>query len=385
MRWVPVLVVVVLLPAAAAAGKLETRLQLEVGSELDSNPHREPSEAGNAPVPAAVGRGGIRFSLGWRPAPRRVLSLSAVAAAKKFVGLDGTGGAAEEDVAVVALDGRFDAGLAGRPLALGVRVGYYDALERDTGTAGAGDHDFRTGHLTGVLVVRGDDDHRVTLSLGVRGFEYKPDARFDFFGEQAGLGWRKSFTSSGGDGVEDGASWDLGVEYGFARRVYDDEARVNGCAPDAELEAGCLVSSDLGRVDLVHSAAVELGYAGERLYGVRYELSATLSNSFGQSLVRHRLELTATTETWWSVFVTARLVVQVNQFLDPLLLSRDIGLYTIEDENRNSLGLHATRDVGSSWAIEARLTLATNEFATEELRYRRATVYGGLVWRSEGW
>jgi hypothetical protein len=367
-------------PARARAGDLDTNLSFELGSEVDSNPHREPAEAkSSAKVPAAVGRGGIRCSLGWRPAPRRVFSLLAVAAAKKFQSLDGSSDAAQEDVAVVAVDGRVDQGFADRPLAIGARLSYYDAFERTTGN-GEADHDFRTGDVSGVLTMRGDNGHRAALTLGLRGFEYKPDARYDFAGEHAQLAWHKRFTTRGGE-LEDGASWDLGAEYGFARRVYDDVARVDQCAPGAALDAGCIGSSRTTRVDLVHTAAIELSYAGERLYGVRYELQAVLSNSFGQSLVRHRLELTLTTDTWWRVAVTAKAVIQVNQFLDPLLLSRDIGLLTIEDENRNYLSVHAQRELGRGLSIEGRLTLAINEFATEELRYRRYTGYVGLVYR----
>ncbi len=389
-------------PGGARADEPVVNLQLEAGSELDTNPTRATAEVNTpyAPLPAAVGRGGVRFALGWRPAPRRALRVSAIAAAKKFVGADGV---ADEDVAVLAGDLRYDARLGDAPVAWGARVSYYDALERDGDTTGTPDHDFRTGDGALSLTLLGEHDHRATIAAGYRLFEYKPDSRYDFAGEHVRLDWKKTFepepepdadldaAQDNGDGsgvpapapalAEDGPTWDVAASYSFARRAYADRARVNTCAPAAELATGCLVSVADDRVDISHAAGAEVTFTGERIYAARYELQLTLSNSFGQSLLRHRVELSATSETFWSVFVTARLVVQVSQFLDPLLLSRDIGVLTIEDENRNALTLHATRDLTPHWAIEARYSFYSNEFATQELRFRRQTAYLGLVWR----
>jgi hypothetical protein len=366
--------------APAHADAPATTVAVEAGAEIDSNPERIATGAGASPRAAAVARGGARLDLSWRPATRRALALTTVAAAKKFLD-PSTPGAAEEDVAVIALDGRFDAALASRPVALGVRLSYYDAFERTT-AGGADDHDFRTGDAALALTLRGENEQRVSLVAGVRAFQYKPDSRYDFAGEHVQLLWKRTLSTDGAeDDVDEAATWSIAADAGVARRAYDDRARVNLCPPGAPLNTGCLSSTDLTRVDVVYSGGIGLGYAGERLWAARYELQATLSNSFGQSLVRHRVELSGTSELGWSVFATARLVVQVNQFLDPLLLSRDIGLLTIEDENRNSLSLHLTRDLGPHLAVEARATLATNEFATEELRYRRMTGYAGVVYR----
>ena len=83
----------------------------------------------------------------------------------------------------------------------------------------------------------------------------------------------------------------------------------------------------------------------------------------------------ATTAAVWDVFVTGKLVVQFNQFLDPLLLSGDVGTFvTIEDENRNAVILHATRDIGRRLTAEARYAYYSNPFATEELAFSRHTV-----------
>jgi hypothetical protein len=362
------------LPRVARADELKLKLALEAGTELDSNPKRETESY--APVPAAVGRGGIRFSLGWRPASRRTLQLSAVAAAKKFVG---GSHADDEDVAVLTGDLRYDQRAASAPLVLGARLAYYDAIERGNPVADGPDHDFRTGDAALSLTLVGENAQHVGLVAGVRAFQYKPAARYDFVGEHAQLEWRKTFEPAED---ADAPSWELGAWYGLARRGYDDDARADVCAPAPQVPPECLVRMPgVARVDLAHNAGAEVVYTGERIYAARYEATVSLSNSFGESLVRHRLELSATSETYFSIFVTARAVVQVNRFFDPVLLTFDIGKLTIEDENRNSINLHATRDLGTHWSVEARYAFYSNEFATQALVFRRQTAYLGLVWR----
>jgi hypothetical protein len=127
-------------------------------------------------------------------------------------------------------------------------------------------------------------------------------------------------------------------------------------------------------------------YTGDRIYAGRYELQVLDSNSYGQSLVRHRLELTVTSELAAGVLVTARGVVQYNVFLDAQLVPDDDNAQTfvsIEDENRNALVLHASRELAGGWTAEARYAFYSNEFATEEIRFRRQTGYLGLVYRYE--
>lgn len=368
------LLVCMALPLGARADELKLKLALEAGTELDSNPKRETENY--ARVPAAVGRGGIRFSLGWRPAPRRTLQVSAVAAAKKFVGGDHP---EDEDVAVLTGDLRYDARAAHAPLVVGARLTYYDAIERTNPIADGPDHDFRTGDAALSLTLLGESTQKASLVAGVRAFQYKPAERYDFVGEHAQLEWRRTFEPAEDS---DAPTWELGAWYGLARRAYDDEAHANTCAPAPEVKLECLVRMPgVARVDLAHTAGAELVYTGEQIYSARYEATVSLSNSFGESLVRHRLELSATVETVAAIFVTARAVVQLNLIPDPVLLTYNIPALTIEDENRNSINLHATRDLGAHWAVEARYAFYANEFATQALVFRRQVAYLGLVWR----
>ena len=363
-------------PARAEAPRL--RLGLEAGTELDTNPHRDEGSDLTQPT-AGVARGAARLQLGWRPRPGQALRLAAVAAGKKFTP---DGEADEEDVAVVTGDLRYEVALGERPLSLGGRVTYYDAFERDTVVAGRSqDRDFRTGDGSLALTLLGEGDHRVVASAGYRLFQYKPNRAFDFGGEYAGLAYAHAFALGDPDAEADARSIDLGVQYAAHRRRYRTDSINNVCPDDGTPSAECRRRSDLERVDLFHIAAVELTYTGTRILSARYEVHVNGSTSFGESLVRHRLELSATSELVAEIFLNAKLIVQVNQFLDPLLLTGDTGTFvTIEDESRNALVLHATRDLGGAWTLEARYGLYTNPFSPSDLGYRRQTATLGAIY-----
>ena len=76
---------------------------------------------------------------------------------------------------------------------------------------------------------------------------------------------------------------------------------------------------------------------------------------------------------------------QVNIFLDSLLITRDVNsqsFVSIDDENCNSLSLILSRDLSTSVAVEGRYVIFSNEFATEELDFRRQTAYLGFVYNT---
>lgn len=368
--------------AAWADGAVDVAVRLEGGSELDSNASRESSTDGSlAHDPAAVGRGAGRVELSWRIARRQSFRMNALIAGKKYTGVTSNEQPppSGEDIAVIASDARWDLGLGARPVAIGLRASYYDALEK-TGVPATDrsiDHDFRTGDGAAVLALRAPHDQTATLTAGWRAFEFKSGARYSFHGEHVGLSYRRSFQPK-----DPGPTWDMVVDYTAHHRLYDGLAYVNTCPAGQPLGATCIADASYARADLMHVAAVELGYTGNVIASLRYELAVDASNSFGQSFVRHRIEADFTAELpWQSIFFSARGVLQLSQFLDPVLLTRDIGsTFTIEEENRNALIAHLTRDFGPHWAIELKLAFYANEFATQELQFRRLTAYLGAIY-----
>jgi hypothetical protein len=165
-------------------------------------------------------------------------------------------------------------------------------------------------------------------------------------------------------------------------RDYGGRALANLCRDDEPIAPACLLVTEMTRSDLFHDLGAEVAYTGAFIASLRYGLHLDDSNSFGQSLVRHRVELSGTIELFLDVFLNAKVVLIVNRFLDALLLAGDVGTFiTIEDEARNGLILHATRDLGPRLTLEARYAFYTNPFAQAVLDYRRHTLYLGLVIR----
>jgi hypothetical protein len=235
----------------------------------------------------------------------------------------------------------------------------------------------------GELVLPGPRDHRVRAFAGVRRFRYKPDPDFDWIGDRYGLDYRATIWTGDPDRDPDASFVDVRAGYRFERRGFSGTALTSEC-PEGETDPSCIRSSGLARTDLNHALSGELVFTGEQIWSARYELQINDSNSFGNSLVRQRLELGFTAELPWQWFVTAKGALQLDLFLDPLLLARDVqaqSFVSIDDENRNELALHLSRDLGPNLAVEGRYALFSNEFATRELDFRRQTFYLGAVYR----
>jgi hypothetical protein len=249
-------------------------------------------------------------------------------------------------------------------------------VAESTGTGAGLDHDFRTGAAAAALTLRSDDDHRLEVTAGGRFFEYKPDESFDFHGVLLGATLSRRLRS------ED-ATWELayGVSYTAAERAYRGQALASFCG-DRPIVASCLLPTGIDRADLFHDLGLEVSYTRAFIASLRYGLQYNDSNSFGQSLVRHRVEVSGTAELFFDIVLNAKVVLVVNQFLDALLLAGDVGTFiTVEDEARNGVILHATRDLGPAVTLEARYSFYANAFAQAALEYRRHTMYLGIVYR----
>lgn len=364
--------------------KVRWNLELEGGSEFDTNIHRLElgEEAMDEVVASPLMRGGARLRLSYKPKKGQQLRMTGFGGAKLFTTEDGQ----SENVAIVSLTGHYGRALRSRSMVLGVRGNYYDAFGYEPFGAGGlvnEGRNFSLGNIEATATVVGPRQHRLTMHAGYQSFTYKPDEDFDWSGDHYGLQYQTTFWRGDPDEDLDAASVDVSVGYRLSRRGYRGRAFTNVCGADEMPEPRCFLPTDFDRADMHHAAGAELVYTGDRIYSARYEVQISDSNSYGQSLVRQRFEVGLTTETWAEIFLTARAAVQFNTFLDPLLLARNVQaqtFVTIDDENRNSLSLHLARDVGKDWSVEARYALFTNEFATQELSFRRQVFYLGAVY-----
>lgn len=371
------------LTASPARGQTSFAGKLDAGAEVDTNIHRVEIVPGDeaSVVTAPLARAGGSGALGWRRGKLAAL-IKAAGVAKLFFSESGQA----ENVAVLAVDALGSRAVGSEGARLGVRGVYYNAAaispldassENDLG------RNFVTaaGELT--CAVPGPDRHRVLAAAGYRDFVYKPNGDFNWRGEHLRLTYANDFWLGDPD-TEQASAVELSVGYALGRRQYQGMAFANGCTSGAEIGPDCFVATENPRRDLHHAISVDASYVGARIYSARYQLQITDSNSFGQSLVRQRVDVSVTSEIpSTGVFATLKLTVLFNHFLDPLLLARDVNAQTfvsIDDENRNAISAHATRDLGGSWALEGRYAFFTNEFATDERRFRRQTIYGGLVY-----
>jgi hypothetical protein len=378
-------------PAAGAAAAPERRttwsLQLEAGSEYDSNVHRlDRQEGEDVDVDgSALARLGARHRLAWRRTERERLTLSSHGGLKLF----GSDSAQTENVAVLAGDGAYEWSLPSRGAVVGVTGTYYDAipyrLADPSGKEYEGRH-FRVGGGAANLSLVGLAGHRVSAMAGYRAFHYKPSERLDWQGGHAGLLYQGTFWRGDPDEDDDAASVEVSAGYRVEQRDYDWPARTNSCPADESAVADCIGGTGLERADLNHSLAAEAVYTGRRVYSARYELQVNDSNSFGESLVRQRLQLDVTTELFRELYLTAEATVLVHIYSDPLLIPRDeqaLNFISIDEENRNSLALHLSRALGPTWSIEGRYAIYSNEFTNQELTFRRQTAYLGVIYRTD--
>ena len=374
------------LPSLALAdSKTDWKLSLEGGSEFDSNLHRvEVVEGAIAGVASGtLLRSGARYQLSWRPQERQRLSLDLRGATKLFTVPEGQ----SENIAIVYLDGRYDRYLGKTRALFGVRGNYYEAF--DIRPFGEGQRpvvgrSFRTSEGEASLTLPSQGEHRISLLAGMRDFVYKPDEDFNWQGEHLGLRYRTMFWRGDPDKDEGAASIDLRAVYRVGLRGYRGAAFRNTCSDQEMAAPECFVPTGEHRKDLHHSVVLEASYTGAHIFSLLYGAQIVDSNSYGQASVRQRVEAAMTSELPGKLFVTGKAVVRINTFIDPLLLARDVQSQTfvsIEDENRNSLSLHLARDFSDHWGLEARLALYSNEFATQELSFRRQTAYVGALYR----
>src|SRR5262249_34497502 len=112
------------------------------------------------------------------------------------------------------------------------------------------------------------------------------------------------------------------------------------CAYGQAIQDRCLLAGTAQRLDRFHAGGLQVTYGGPLLVGVGYGLQLNLSNSFGQSLIRHVVTLKLGYRFPWQIYGTLKAQLYASVYLDPVLLDRAFNtqqFITIEDENRNNV------------------------------------------------
>jgi hypothetical protein len=272
-------------------------------------------------------------------------------------------------------DGRWLRAIDSRPIAMGLAINAADALAI---TGGVGARTFRNLGGDVLLALGGGEDRSLTLALGGRDFTYKPNHMFDWHGAVANARidvvlWQTSGKIK---------SLELATLFGFEQRTYASKALTDICPPGAEPSSQCTPPTSLIRRDRYQRASVELTWTGEIVATAGYQLTVIDSNSFGQSLVRHRITSSVTAELADQLFGTATATLQIDQYPDGALVETDLArqeFTNLEDENRSSLQVLIARKLSASWSLEARGAVWRDFGNTGAGSFRRELVYAGVM------
>jgi hypothetical protein len=283
-----------------------------------------------------------------------------------------------ENVTAIAGNLRWVHVLGDRPVLAGGAVTAIDALPLSDDT---GARTFRNLGADALLALRGGDERTLTLAFGARDFTYKPDHDFDWRGPSASarlelMLWQPASKTK---------SLELVMTLGFEARTFDAVALANGCPPNAPAAPGCTASTDLERRDRYQRLGTELTWVGRQVASLGYLVTLIDSNSYGQSLARHRVTVSGTTALPGQFYGTLLAILQLDQYLDGLIVRRDLQqmeFTNVEDENRSSLQLRIGRKLTDDWSIEGRAAIWRNlaNSGDMELSFRRELVYVGLTY-----
>jgi hypothetical protein len=284
-----------------------------------------------------------------------------------------------ENVTALAGALRWAHALPDRPVLVGASVTAIDVLPL---TDAVGDRTFRNLGGDALLAFRDADDHTLTLSFGARDFIYKPDVmhKYDWRGPSATARldlvlWQPPSKTK---------SLELVTTAGFEDRVFVAEAAkafVNLCPPGTPPDLDhCIASTTYGRRDRYSRVGAELTWVGHQVVAIGYQFALIDSNSFGESLARHRVTASGTVALTTNVYATLLAILQLDQYLDGLVLPslQGQGFTNIDDENRSSVQVRVARKIYSEWSVEGRAAIWRNLGGTFD--FARELAYLGLVY-----
>ena len=356
---------------AATAYASPTTVTAEAGAEGDTNVQRVETGPSSA---ARVGASAAR--IGAKVDHRGALGGGAYALQLSTLGrMVSDAELGSENVALLVGGVRWLRAIGSRPVTAGAGVTAADAISLSSQT---GARTFTNVGADGLLVLRGGDSRALTFAAGVRRFTYKPDHDYDWIGPTASARIDLTLWEPAG-GTR---SLELAATLGIEARAYDSTALASACPRDAPPSPDCFAGTSLPRRDRHHRAGVELTWTGRVIAAAGYQLSVTDSNSFGQSLVRHRVTLSTTTDLPWKLYGTALATLQIDQYLDGLIVQNVLQYQeftNLDDENRSSLQFRLARELTTTWSLETRAAIWRDFGGAMDTAFRRALIYVGVV------
>jgi hypothetical protein len=354
---------------------------MEGGAEADTNVTRIETLPGAQPddsdpktkrIAAPVGRAGAR--IGNRDRLFGGVYVLALSGLVRRVGSDET---PKENVMLYAGDARWLHAVGSRPVALGAGVTAADSLLI---TGGRGARTFRNLGADALVVLGAGDDRHLTLAVGGRDFKYKEDSRFSWRGPVANARldfvlWQTAAKTR---------TLELATTLDFEARTYASNTYENLCEPGASPNASCVgAMTTTVRADRFQRASIDLNWTGDVVVTGGYQLTVVDSNSYTQSLIRHRIVASVTAELIDKLFTSATATLQLDQYPDGPVIEKGITnqeFTSLDDENRSSLQLRLARQLSTDWSLEARGAIWRNFDTAGTGAFRRELVYAGVVY-----
>jgi len=164
----------------------------------------------------------------------------------------------------------------------------------------------------------------------------------------------------------------LSVGGDLGHRKYNALAQMETTQPDPP---------EIIREDGVLSAAASYSYRGPFQLSVSYQYFDAASNSYGETLSFHRVELTLGAPLPWELLVFAQLALQLGRYPDGVFLSPNLPPLREDDERHNSLVFKLARPLGERLDLELRYGVWVNVLSKNELFYFRQAGSIGLTFR----
>lgn len=208
------------------------------------------------------------------------------------------------------------------------------------------ERDSRRDYIRGGAALRvgtGVGDLRGWIDGGGRVFGFKPTPRSSWQGPQvrAGLRWL--------------ARDDLAVDASIQRawRMFDTEA--------LQLQDEVVVPADDGadRRDRFDSLRVSATYQRQLRAQIQYLYARNDSNTYGQGMHRHGVEVDVTVPLIWETFLSARAELQRTRYEDPVALD---DMFVVDEDQRNAVVAALRRPLTEVFDVELRYSLYLQEF-----------------------
>ncbi|HTB56447.1 MAG TPA: hypothetical protein VLC06_01165 [Polyangia bacterium] len=352
-------------------------LRAEAGFEYDTNAHRTEIVAGanNPPIVASpLERLVLAGTLSDLIADGQLLTLGATAAGKIY----DVPAATDEDVAIAQSSLAWAKALGPRAT-LTLSGAYYEAFQAPAKNLvdASERRNFRSLASTAQLGWVPAERFDLSIIAGYRSFLFKPDRDDDFNAPTAAaeLRWTRQISE---------ADWELSTGATFEHRTFGGPALTIDCAQEitTSTDQGPFVcaSADTRHDDFLMSH-LDVLRVGVVLWGAGYALLYNRSNSYGETVIRHIATARFAAPLPGGLTLAARGELLFAFYSQPVPIGTvAVGnsfssVESIDNENRSSVRVDLSRDLGASLRVVARYTFYVNEIANASpISYQRQTL-----------